>query len=54
MKIAKNITDLIGNTPMLELNRFMAATGTNTGARILAKLEYFNPQAASRTAWVMQ
>ena len=28
---------------MLELNRFMAATGTNTGARILAKLEYFNP-----------
>lgn len=43
MKIAKNITDLIGNTPMLELNRFMAATGTNTGARILAKLEYFNP-----------
>lgn len=43
MKIAKNITDLIGNTPMLELNRFMAATGTNTGAHILAKLEYFNP-----------
>lgn len=43
MKIAKNMTDLIGNTPMLELNRFMAATGTNTGARILAKLEYFNP-----------
>lgn len=43
MKIAKNITDLIGNTPMLELNRFMAATVTNTGARILAKLEYFNP-----------
>ncbi len=43
MKIAKNITDLIGNTPLLELNRFMTATGTNTGARILAKLEYFNP-----------
>ena len=43
MKIARNITDLIGNTPLLELNRFMAATGTNTGARILAKLEYFNP-----------
>ena len=48
MKIAKNITDLIGNTPMLELNRFMAATGTNTGARILAKLEYFNPAGSGK------
>ncbi len=43
MKIAQNITDLIGNTPLLELNRLMAATGENTNARILAKLEYFNP-----------
>lgn len=43
MKIAQNITDLIGNTPLLELNRFMSAAHANTNVRILAKLEYFNP-----------
>jgi len=35
--IAKKLTDLIGNTPLLELGNF------NTEARIIAKLEYFNP-----------
>jgi cysteine synthase A len=39
MKIADNITQLIGNTPLVRLNRLTAGTG----AQIVAKLEYFNP-----------
>ena len=38
MKIANDITELIGNTPLVKLNKL------NTGeADILLKLEYFNP-----------
>lgn len=38
MNIAANLTELIGNTPMVKLNRL------NTGgANIYLKLEYFNP-----------
>ncbi|MCX5781039.1 MAG: pyridoxal-phosphate dependent enzyme, partial [Firmicutes bacterium] len=40
-KIAKSLTDLIGNTPLLELVNYNKAYGV--GARLLAKLEYFNP-----------
>jgi len=40
-KIAKNLTELIGNTPLLELGNFNQANGA--GASIVAKLEYFNP-----------
>ncbi len=40
-KIAKNLTDLIGNTPLLELSNYNSLN--NTEATILAKLEYFNP-----------
>lgn len=40
-KIAKNLTDLIGNTPLLELTNFNKAG--NLEARVIAKLEYFNP-----------
>lgn len=39
--IANNITELIGRTPMLELHNVATALGLQ--ARILAKLEYFNP-----------
>jgi cysteine synthase len=39
--ISKSLTDLIGGTPMLELTRF--AAHYNLNARIVAKLEYFNP-----------
>ena len=39
--IAKNLTELIGNTPMLELVNFSRAEGVE--ARLIAKLEYFNP-----------
>ena len=41
MKIAKNITELIGHTPLLELSNYQAQH--QLGARISAKLEYFNP-----------
>jgi len=39
--IAKNLTELIGNTPMLEMVNFGRAEGVE--ARLIAKLEYFNP-----------
>ncbi|MBS3935295.1 MAG: cysteine synthase A [Sulfuritalea sp.] len=38
MKIANDITALIGNTPLVRLNRL-----NTTGATIALKLEYFNP-----------
>ncbi|HEY8444163.1 MAG TPA: cysteine synthase A [Clostridia bacterium] len=41
MKIAKSLTDLIGNTPLLELSNYNKVHGLK--ARIIAKLEYFNP-----------
>jgi len=40
-KIAKNLTELIGNTPLLELGNYGANEGLE--ATVLAKLEYFNP-----------
>jgi len=40
-KIAKNLTELIGNTPLLEISNYTKANNLN--ARILVKLEYFNP-----------
>lgn len=40
-KIAKNLTDLIGKTPLLELTNFEEKH--NLKATLLAKLEYFNP-----------
>jgi len=39
MKIASNVTELIGNTPLVRLNRI--TEGIN--AEIVAKLEFFNP-----------
>ena len=40
-KIAKTLTDLIGNTPLLELTRYNKEN--STAASVVAKLEYFNP-----------
>ena len=40
-KIAKKLTDLIGNTPLLELTKFSEAKGLKTP--VIAKIEYFNP-----------
>ena len=39
MNIAKNITDLIGNTPLVELNRLTEGLP----GRVVAKLEFSNP-----------
>ena len=39
MKIASNVTELIGNTPLVRLNRITEGTK----AEIVVKLEYFNP-----------
>ncbi|WP_029502669.1 cysteine synthase A [Lachnoclostridium phytofermentans] len=41
MKIAKSLTDLIGNTPLLELSNLMKQQDLK--AHIIGKLEYFNP-----------
>ena len=40
-KIAKQITDLIGRTPLVELNKYSASRGLQTP--VIAKVEYFNP-----------
>lgn len=38
-KIARNITELIGRTPLIRLNKL----SDSTGVEVVAKLEYFNP-----------
>ena len=40
-KIAKQLTELIGKTPLLELTKFSEAKGIETP--IIAKVEFFNP-----------
>lgn len=40
-KIAKQLTELIGGTPLLELSNYEKKN--SLGAQIVAKLEYFNP-----------
>lgn len=49
MRVYQSMTDLIGNTPLVALNRFAP------GARVLAKLEKANPagSAKDRVAWSM-
>jgi cysteine synthase A len=39
MNIANNITELVGNTPLVRLNRI----ASGKGADVVAKLEFFNP-----------
>lgn len=53
VKIAKELTELIGNTPLLELSHF--GEKQNLGAKVIAKLEYFNPAGSvkDRVAFAM-
>lgn len=46
MKVYSSISQLIGKTPLLRLQRFEKAEGVN--ACIFAKLEYFNPAGSSK------
>ena len=39
--IYQNVTELIGNTPLVRLNRLEKEYGAD--AEIIGKLEYFNP-----------
>ena len=52
-KVARRLTDLIGNTPLLELTNYNASL--HLAARIIAKLEYFNPAGSvkDRTAYAL-
>jgi len=51
--IYQNLTDLIGRTPLLQLNKYGAKKGV--GANLIAKLEYFNPLGSvkDRIAYAM-
>ena len=46
MKIAKSLTELIGNTPLLELSNLERQE--NLGASVAAKLESFNPLSSAK------
>jgi len=52
-RIAQSLTELIGNTPLLNLQRF--AQSRNLKAQVLAKLEYLNPAGSvkDRAAYAM-
>lgn len=52
-KIAKQLTNLIGNTPLLELQAF--GKSEKLDATVIAKLEYFNPAGSvkDRIAYAM-
>ena len=43
-KIAKKLTDLVGNTPLLELNNY--GENKHLDARLLVKIESFNPTSS--------
>lgn len=52
-KIYESLTELIGGTPLLKLSKYNKEK--NTGADIIAKLEYFNPAGSvkDRIAYAM-
>ncbi len=51
--IHQNLTDLIGRTPLLQLNQYGSSAGVS--ANLIAKLEYFNPLGSvkDRIAYAM-
>ncbi len=52
-RVANNLTELIGNTPLLKLNGYSAKEGIT--ASLIGKLEYYNPagNVKDRIAWGM-
>ena len=52
-RIANSLTELIGKTPLLKLNRYMQQK--ELSAVLLGKLEYYNPAGSvkDRIAWAM-
>ena len=46
MNIRKNVTELVGNTPLLQISNIM--NSENSEATILAKLECFNPTSSAK------
>lgn len=46
MNIKESISQLVGNTPLLELKNIQKELGLN--AHVLAKLEYFNPAGSAK------
>ncbi|HOO23146.1 MAG TPA: cysteine synthase A [Clostridia bacterium] len=45
-RIAQSLAELVGNTPLIELNNFCRARALK--GNILAKLEYFNPSSSAK------
>src|SRR6266581_3263839 len=43
MRVAENVLELVGQTPMLRLRRLEQASGAGASAEIWAKLEFLNP-----------
>ncbi|MBI3308203.1 MAG: cysteine synthase A, partial [Candidatus Melainabacteria bacterium] len=43
MKIANDVTELIGNTPLVKLNKLNKEYGLDPSTIIACKLESFNP-----------
>lgn len=52
MKIHNYILDLVGNTPLLRLNKYMAKH--KLSAILIAKLEYFNPAGSVKDRVALQ
>jgi len=46
MRIANDITELVGHTPLVRIRKVT----DGAGAEVAAKLEFFNPPALSRIA----
>ena len=41
MRVAKRLTELVGNTPLMEMGGFSGKRGL--AKAVIAKIEYFNP-----------
>ena len=55
MRIANDVTELIGNTPLVRIRRLSRGAGADPVAEIVAKLEFYNPahSVKDRIGWAM-